>query len=94
MLIDAAIDGQGVALARTTLAAWDLVNGRLVRPFAVSLPISKTYWIVCPRPMATLPKIKIFREWLLAEAADDLRRLRELELSVAGQGPDVPRKHR
>ena len=94
MLIDAAIDGQGVALARTTLAAWDLVNGRLVRPFAVSLPIAKTYWIVCPRPMATLPKIKVFREWLLAEAADDLRRLRELELSVAGQGPDVPRKHR
>jgi LysR family glycine cleavage system transcriptional activator len=31
MLIDAAVDGQGVALARTTLAAWDLINGRLVR---------------------------------------------------------------
>ena len=37
MAIDAAVDGQGVALARTTLAAWDLINGRLVRPFAVSL---------------------------------------------------------
>jgi LysR family glycine cleavage system transcriptional activator len=34
MVIDAAVDGQGVALARTTLAAWDLLNGRLVRPFA------------------------------------------------------------
>ena len=33
MVIDAAINGQGVALARTTLAAWDLINGRLVRPF-------------------------------------------------------------
>src|SRR5256886_2311073 len=33
MVIDAAINGQGVALARTTLAAWDLFNGRLVRPF-------------------------------------------------------------
>ena len=31
MLIDAAIDGQGIALARTALAAWDLINGRLVR---------------------------------------------------------------
>jgi DNA-binding transcriptional LysR family regulator len=31
MLIDAAVDGQGVALARTTLAAWDLINGRLVK---------------------------------------------------------------
>src|SRR6516225_8961913 len=34
MLIDAAADGQGIALARTTLAAWDLINGRLLKPFA------------------------------------------------------------
>jgi len=32
MLIDAAIDGQGIALARTALAALDLIHGRLVRP--------------------------------------------------------------
>lgn len=44
MLIDAAEDGQGIALARTTLAAWDLINGRLVRPFTTTLPLSKTYW--------------------------------------------------
>jgi LysR family glycine cleavage system transcriptional activator len=75
MVIDAAVDGQGVALARTTLAAWDLLNGRLVRPFAAALPISKTYWIVCPKATSILSKITIFRDWLLAEAADDLRRL-------------------
>jgi LysR family glycine cleavage system transcriptional activator len=75
MVIDAAVDGQGVALARTTLAAWDLLNGRLVRPFATALPISKTYWIVCPKATAMLPKIATFRDWLLVEAADDLRRL-------------------
>jgi LysR family glycine cleavage system transcriptional activator len=28
MLIDAAVDDQGVTLARTTLAAWDLIHGR------------------------------------------------------------------
>src|SRR5262245_36987345 len=78
MVIDAAIDGQGVALARTMLAAWDLINGRLVRPFAETLRVSKTYWIVCPKATASLPKIALFREWLLAEAADDLRRLRAL----------------
>ena len=33
MVIDAAINGQGIALARTTLAAWDLIKGHLVRPF-------------------------------------------------------------
>jgi LysR family glycine cleavage system transcriptional activator len=75
MLIDAAVEGQGIALARTTLAAWDLINGRLVRPFAKALRLSKTYWIVCPKATAMLPKVRSAREWLLAEAADDARRL-------------------
>jgi len=78
MLIDAAVDGQGVALARTTLAAWDLINGRLARPFDLSLKLSKTYWIVCPKATSTKPKIVTFRDWLLAEAADDARRLRKM----------------
>ncbi len=77
MVIDAAINGQGVALARTTLAAWDLITGRLVRPFPDSLPLSKTYWIICPRATSSMPKIVTFRSWLLSEAAEDARRLRQ-----------------
>src|SRR5262245_6120618 len=79
MLIDAVVDGQGVALARTTLAAWDLINGRPVRPIDVSLRLSKMFWIVCPKATSALPKITLFREWLLAEAADDMRRLKALK---------------
>jgi len=75
MLIDAAVDGQGVALARTALAAWDILNGRLVRPIDISLRMSNTYWIVCPKVSAKVPKIATFRNWLLAEAAEDTRRL-------------------
>jgi LysR family glycine cleavage system transcriptional activator len=82
MVIDAAINGQGVALSRTTLAAWDLISGRLVCPFTESLRISKTYWIVCPKATASLPKIVTFREWLLAEASNDLRRLKRLGWSL------------
>jgi LysR family transcriptional regulator, glycine cleavage system transcriptional activator len=81
MLIDAAVDGQGIALARTALAARDLISGRLVRPIDVSLRMSNTYWIVCPKATAALPKIKLIREWLLAEAADDLRRLKSANSS-------------
>ena len=73
--IDAAVDGQGVALARTGLAAHDLITGRLVRPFELALPVSYAYWIVCPRATANLPKITTFRDWLLAEAAEDTRQL-------------------
>jgi len=78
MLIDAAINGQGVALARTTLAAWDLLHGRLVVPIDVSLPLENTYWIVYPKLASREPKILTLRDWLLAEAADDARRLRAL----------------
>ena len=78
MLIDAAVDGQGVALARTTLAAWDLINGRLAKPFDLGLRLSNTYWIVCPKATSSMPKITTFRDWLLAEAADDARRLRKM----------------
>jgi LysR family glycine cleavage system transcriptional activator len=75
MAIDAAVDGQGVALARSALAAWDLGVGRLVRPFAAALKLPYSYWIVCPKPTASLPKIATFRAWLLSEAAADLRRV-------------------
>jgi LysR family glycine cleavage system transcriptional activator len=78
MVIDAAVDGQGVGLARSTLAAWDLLNGRLVRPFEMSLPLSRTYWVVGPKATAELPKVRMCREWLLAEAAEDRRRLTAL----------------
>src|SRR5947209_9646984 len=75
MLIDAAIDGHGIALARSALAAADLINGRLVRPFQTSLPLKNTYWIVCPKATSALPKIAAFRDWLLAEAAADAQQL-------------------
>ena len=78
MAIDAAVDGQGVVLARTALAAWDLIGGRLVRPFDVAMPVSYAYWIVCPKTVAKLPKIVAFSEWLLAEAVEDTRQLNKL----------------
>jgi LysR family glycine cleavage system transcriptional activator len=55
-----------------------LLNGRLVRPFPDALPLSKTYWILCPKATSNLPKIVTFRNWLLAEAAADARRLKQI----------------
>jgi len=78
MAIDAAIAGQGVALARTALAAADLLGGRLVRPFALALPAPFAYWIVCLKDAAGRRKIALFRDWLLAEAEADAKRLERL----------------
>ena len=94
MAIDAAVDGQGIALARTALAASDLISGRLIRPFEVTLPVSYGYWIVCPKATAQLPKIVAFSRWLLAEAAEDTRLLRELPVVSKTKSPrkDTNRK--
>ena len=71
--VQAAIDGQGVALGRTALVGDDLLAGRLVRPFEQVIPADIAYWIVCPKGTAGRPKIAAFREWLLGEA-DALKR--------------------
>lgn len=69
MLIEAAIAGQGVALARSSMVAHDLREGRLVQPFLLSLRPEFSYWVVCPQGTVDKPKIAEFRAWVLEEAA-------------------------
>ncbi|HEX3209051.1 MAG TPA: transcriptional regulator GcvA [Geminicoccaceae bacterium] len=71
MVVQAAAEGQGVALARRALAAGDLAAGRLVQPFEVSLPHDLAYYLVSPEATAGQPRIRAFRAWLLAEAEAD-----------------------
>jgi len=69
ILLQAAMDGQGVALAQLVLAADDLAAGRLVAPFPLRLPVGWGYYVVCLATAADRPKIKAFRDWLIAEMA-------------------------
>ena len=69
MVVQAAVAGQGVALARSALAADDLVAGRLVRAFDISLPVEYAYYVVYPEAYLERPKVVAFRDWILAEAA-------------------------
>ena len=69
--LDAAANDQGVALGRSALAAPDLLVGPLVRSFDYSLPVAYAYYIICSKPTADRPKIKVFREWLISEAKAD-----------------------
>lgn len=69
--LQAAIDGQGVALTSGLMASDDLAAGRLVRPFALAMPQDFAYYVVTLESEATLPKIAAFRDWLMAEIAHD-----------------------
>ncbi|HQR10396.1 MAG TPA: transcriptional regulator GcvA [Casimicrobiaceae bacterium] len=69
--MQAAIDGDGIALARSTLLANDVRNGVLVRPFAIEAPASRKFWLVYPPRSANSSKLALFRQWLHAEIAAD-----------------------
>lgn len=67
LMLQAAIDGRGVALGQALIVADDLAAGRLVAPFPFRLPAGFGYFIVCPPAAVDRPKIKAFREWVFAE---------------------------
>jgi LysR family glycine cleavage system transcriptional activator len=69
LVLEAAVLGRGVALAKARLAEGDLKAGRLVRLFDVARPIGFAYYLVCPPARLALPRVKAFRDWLLGEVA-------------------------
>lgn len=69
---NAAMAGQGMAMLTPFFWRNDLADGRLVRPFAQTSTRGYAYWLVVPEHRRSVPKIKRFREWLLAEVARDL----------------------
>jgi LysR family glycine cleavage system transcriptional activator len=83
LVIDAAVAGQGVALARSALAALDLIAGRLVMPLAPTLPAAFAYWIVCLPAARQRREVQMLRHWLLAEARADRRAINRLRAGRA-----------
>ena len=67
LAIMAARAGEGVALGRSVIVADDLAKGLLVRPFDFVLPVPQAFFLLCPEGAEDRPKIKAFREWLVAE---------------------------
>ncbi|RKF38302.1 transcriptional regulator GcvA [Paraburkholderia fungorum] len=68
LALQAAVDGQGVALGRLMLAQDELHSGRLVQPFDIVLPNDYSYWLVYPPAAMNRPNAAAFRTWLLSEA--------------------------
>src|SRR5579871_5721252 len=66
MTVQAAIDGIGVAMGRTSYVQDDIAKGRLVVPFKITLPADAGFYLVSPEASDDPPKLKLFRQWLLA----------------------------
>ena len=73
--IQAAIQGEGIALARSALVEDDLLAGRLVQPFDISLPGVWSYYVVCPHKHLERKRVAAFRQWLLEERTEAAKRV-------------------
>ncbi|WP_309603781.1 transcriptional regulator GcvA [Phenylobacterium sp.] len=68
LVIEAAVNGRGVALAKRTLAAADLEAGRLVAPLQIATAVDFAYYLVHPKAKGRLPQVKAFVSWIAAQA--------------------------
>lgn len=69
MLIRAAANGDGVALARHVIAAQEIAAGDLLRLFDVAVTCPYSYYFVCPPHALLRPEVAAFRDWLFARVA-------------------------
>lgn len=68
-VVQAAIDGHGVALGRSVMVKDDLTSGRLVRLFPlISCPAEFAYYVVYRSELASHKRLNAFVEWLKLEA--------------------------
>ena len=79
----AAMAGQGVAIVTRALFSAELAEGRLIQPFDIVGNDGNAYWLVYPEGRRNVAKIRVFRDWLLAEVAGLARRSRALRRSRA-----------
>ena len=69
-VLQAAIEGRGVALARSIMAHDDLAAGRLLRLFPeIQFDSELSYYVVYRPECASQPPLAAFRDWLISEAA-------------------------
>jgi LysR family glycine cleavage system transcriptional activator len=67
-VIRAAEAGQGLVLARWSLAAREIESGRLVVASRRIVPTDRAYYFVCPKPYCALAKVEAFRSWITRQA--------------------------
>ena len=81
LVIEAAVGGRGVALAKGTLAQADLEAGRLVAPLqkSATTPLDLAYHLVHPRTKGRLKQVRAFTTWVKAEAEAHEAGLRTLD---------------
>ncbi|RJG04860.1 transcriptional regulator GcvA [Noviherbaspirillum cavernae] len=69
MLVRAAAEGHGIALARFAIVATEIESGELVRLSDIAVKCPSSYYFVCPPGALQKPQVQAFRTWLFDEIA-------------------------
>jgi LysR family glycine cleavage system transcriptional activator len=67
LVVDEAVAGKGVALAKRAIAEADIAAGRLIPLFDDRTPLSFVYWLVWPRGRTLPPPVRAFIAWMRLE---------------------------
>jgi LysR family transcriptional regulator, regulator of gene expression of beta-lactamase len=67
-LVEAAVQGAGVALVPVAMFAREIAEGRVVQPFAITASVG-SYWLTHLKSRAETPSMNAFRTWILADIA-------------------------
>ncbi|ELW9529583.1 transcriptional regulator GcvA [Burkholderia cenocepacia] len=70
LAIDAAVAGQGIALATEPLVERDIAAGRLCKPFDFAFPLSMGFYLVYPAERRDDDAIAVMRAWMIQAASD------------------------
>lgn len=70
LAIDAAVAGQGIALASHAFVAADLAAGRLEQVFTLQWRLDKAFYLVWPRKARREGALQVVKDWLKQQAAD------------------------
>ena len=79
LVIEAAVGGRGVALAKRALAQADLDAGRLIAPLQIATEVDFAYFVVHPKAKGRLPQVKAVVNWITAQAAAHEEVLRSMD---------------
>ncbi len=66
---EAAMAGMGITLLMPEYFQRELEQGRLIMPFNRTITEDSGYWLAYPEARRNVPKIRAFRDWIVAEAA-------------------------
>ncbi len=69
VMLQAAVEGQGMMLTRRAIATTELEKGTLVQIFDIAVAAESAYWIVWSEALPAADRVLAFRDWMMLETA-------------------------